>query len=312
MSDLILHHYPMSPFAEKIRSILGYKKLAWKSVMIPSVMPKPDLTALTGGYRRTPVMQIGADIYCDTAIIVDALERIAPTPSLFLADGNPALMALAETLSQWADKQLFWVAVTWTFQPAGAQAIMAQMPAEQAQIFRQDRAAMRGNAPGISLDEATATLPLYLQRLENLLHDGRTYLLGDQPCLADFSCYHPIWFIALVPPVAGILQNYPLLLAWLARMKEIGHHQYEKMSSQDALQVTNTSSSAVLDVGDCQIDGIALGDQVSITPSDYALDPVEGELVLVRQNEMALRRQDARAGMVVVHFPRLGFRIKKL
>ena len=57
-TELILHHYAMSPFAEKIRAILGYKGLSWRSVDIPVVMPKPDLTALTGGYRKTPVLQI--------------------------------------------------------------------------------------------------------------------------------------------------------------------------------------------------------------------------------------------------------------
>ena len=72
MADLILHHYPTSPFAEKVRLVLGYKNLAWKSVVIPQIMPKPDLQALTGGYRKTPVLQIGADIYCDTALIADA------------------------------------------------------------------------------------------------------------------------------------------------------------------------------------------------------------------------------------------------
>src|SRR5512140_3313528 len=81
MSDLFLPHYPMSPFSEKIRLVLGYKKLAWKSVIIPSIMPKPDLTALTGGYRKTPVLQIGADIYCDSQLIMRELERRHPTPS---------------------------------------------------------------------------------------------------------------------------------------------------------------------------------------------------------------------------------------
>ena len=27
--ELVLHHYWMSPYAEKIRCILGFKKLAW-------------------------------------------------------------------------------------------------------------------------------------------------------------------------------------------------------------------------------------------------------------------------------------------
>ena len=54
MADLILHHYPTSPFAEKIRLVLGYKNLDWKSVIIPMIMPKPDVVALTGGYRKPP------------------------------------------------------------------------------------------------------------------------------------------------------------------------------------------------------------------------------------------------------------------
>ena len=62
MSELILHHYPSSPFAEKTRLMLGYKSLAWKSVIIPMIMPKPDVVALTGGYRKTPILHIGADI----------------------------------------------------------------------------------------------------------------------------------------------------------------------------------------------------------------------------------------------------------
>ena len=76
MPEIILHHYPMSPFAEKVRLILGFKGLHWSSVHIPNIMPKPDLTALTGGYRKTPVLQIGADIYCDTALIADVIAGL--------------------------------------------------------------------------------------------------------------------------------------------------------------------------------------------------------------------------------------------
>ena len=79
---LIRHHYPTSPFAEKVRLMLGYKNLSWKSDVIPMVSPKPDVVALTGGYRKTPVLQIGADIYCDTALIADVLEHIQHLPTL--------------------------------------------------------------------------------------------------------------------------------------------------------------------------------------------------------------------------------------
>jgi glutathione S-transferase len=75
MSALILHHYDFSNYSEKVRVALGFKSLEWSSVIVPPVTPKPDLTALTGGYRRAPVLQIGADIYCDTRLILRELER---------------------------------------------------------------------------------------------------------------------------------------------------------------------------------------------------------------------------------------------
>ena len=123
---MILHHYPTSPFAEKIRLIFGYKRMEWQGVEIPMVMPKPDLMPLTGGYRKTPVLQIGADMYCDTALICDVLEQMVPTPSLYHA----APKGLVRTVAQWADNVLFPVAMAYNFQPAGAQHVMASMPAD--------------------------------------------------------------------------------------------------------------------------------------------------------------------------------------
>ena len=63
MSDaIILHHYDTSPFSEKVRVLFGFKGMAWTSVHVPNMMPKPDFTPLSGGYRRTPALQIGADV----------------------------------------------------------------------------------------------------------------------------------------------------------------------------------------------------------------------------------------------------------
>jgi glutathione S-transferase len=124
MSDLILHHYPSSPFSEKIRLILGYKQLAWKSVIIPQIMPKPDVVALTGGYRKTPFLQIGADIYCDSALICDVLEHRQPTPTLYPKDQK----GLARIVAQWADEKLFWAAMAWNFSPKGAAQMFGGSP----------------------------------------------------------------------------------------------------------------------------------------------------------------------------------------
>ena len=78
MAEIIFHHYALSPFSEKIRRILAFKGLLWRAVDQPLMMPKPDLIALTGGYRRIPVLQIGADVYCDTALIARRLDTLYP------------------------------------------------------------------------------------------------------------------------------------------------------------------------------------------------------------------------------------------
>jgi glutathione S-transferase len=84
-SGLILHHYDFSSFSEKVRLVLGIKNLSWRSVEIPSTLPKPDYLPLTGGYRRAPSLQIGADVYCDSKRIIEELERRFPEPS-FIPD----------------------------------------------------------------------------------------------------------------------------------------------------------------------------------------------------------------------------------
>ncbi len=308
MSDLILHHYPTSPFAEKIRLILGYKQLAWKSVFIPMIMPKPDLTALTGGYRKTPVLQIGADVYCDTALICDVLEHWAPTPSLY----PEAIKGTARIVAQWADSALFTAAMAYNFQPAGVAQVFEGAPAEGIQAFVADRAAMRGGAARMASSDATSTYKSYLRRLANMLH-GQDFLLGQQPCVADFAAYHPLWFTQeRTPALAGILDATPEVQAWMVRMKALGHGTPGKFSAEQALQQALDATPAAL-TGDVFQDehGIALGSPVVVAADNFGLEPTEGELVAATRTRYTLRRSDARAGTVHVHFPRVGFTLKK-
>ena len=309
MSDLILHHYPTSPFAEKIRLILGFKQLAWKSVFIPMIMPKPDLTALTGGYRKTPVLQIGADIYCDTALICDVLEHLAPTPTIY----PDAVKGAARIVAQWADSALFTAAMAYNFQPAGVAQVFAGAPAEGVQAFVADRTAMRGGAARMASADATGTYKSYLRRIANMLH-GQDFLFGEQPGVADFAVYHPLWFTQeRTPALAGIFDATPEIQAWMARMQAMGHGTAGKCSAEEALQVARNSTPAT-EAGDVFQDehGIALGSPVLVAADNFGLEPTEGELIAATRTRYTLRRTDDRAGTVHVHFPRVGFTLKKV
>jgi glutathione S-transferase len=309
VSDLIFHHYQNSPFSEKVRLIFGFKKLAWKSVTIPAIMPKPNLTALTGGYRRTPVLQVGADIYCDTALIAEVLERLAPSPSLY----PPTIEGLARTLAQWADSTLFWTVIAYVFQPAGMTGVLGGMTPEQMKAFAADRAAFRPNAPRMAVPEALVHLTQYLRRLEGMLSDDKPYLLGAQATIADFSVYHCLWFLQLAPALSGILDAAPRLKAWTGRMTSIGHHESTGLDAEQALEIArNARPIDTSDAAFTDFHGVARGDRVAVMPTDYGIDPVEGELVLSTPTETAVRRSDPLAGTVVVHFPRVGFQLKKV
>ncbi len=306
MSELILHHYPTSPFAEKIRCVLGYKKLAWKSVIIPRIMPKPDVVALTGGYRRTPLLQIGADIYCDTALICDVLEHRQRSPSLYPQGSTGAVRIVA----QWADSTLFWAAMGYSFSPAGAAYMFKDQSPEEAKAFAEDRAKMRAGGGRMHPADATSAYKSYLRRIASMV-DEQPFVMGKQPSVADFACYHALWFTKRIEPLAGILDATPSLAAWMGRMAAFGHGSMEEFDAAAAIALAAQSTPASLEKTPFQDDhGIALGSKVTVTADSFGLEPTEGELVAATRTRYTLRRSDARAGTVHVHFPRVGYQLR--
>ncbi|WP_309682424.1 glutathione S-transferase family protein [Polaromonas sp.] len=310
MSEMILHHYPSSPFSEKVRLILGYKHLSWRSVVIPMVSPKPDLVALTGGYRKTPVLQIGADIYCDTALICDVLEHLQPMPTLYPEPSK----GMARTLAHWADNTLFWTSMAYNMQPKGLAQIFGNAPPEVAKAFIDDRKAMAVGLARLRPADAAAAYKSYLRRMSDML-DDLPFLLGEMPSICDFAMYHPLWFTRIRASVlADILNATPAVLDWMDRMAAIGHGSMEKFSAADAIAVAAASMPAPLhDTHDNVFQdehGIALGSRVQVSSESFGPEPTEGELMAATRMHYTLRRTDERAGTVHVHLPRIGYTLK--
>lgn len=313
MTELILHHYPTSPFSEKIRLILGYKNLAWKSVLIPNIMPKPDVTALTGGYRKTPVLQVGADIYCDSALICDVLEHIQPEPTLY----PPHLKGVARVFAQWADSTLFWAAMAYNLQPKGAKHMFAGAPPDAAKAFSEDRKAMTSNMTRLRPGDATGAYRSYLRRIAHMVEEHE-FLFGAEPCLADFAAYHALWFTSTrVPLLADIFDATPAVGEWMARIAAIGHGSSGRFTAADAITVAAGTQPApaganlLLDSAFQDDHGIALGTRVTVTAESFGPEPTEGELVAATRMHYTLRRTDPRAGTVHVHFPRIGYALRE-
>lgn len=309
MAELILHHYPNSPFAEKARLMLGYKKLSWKSVFIPPISPKPDLTALTGGYRKTPVLQIGADIYCDTALISDVLEHLQPEPSIYPEPSK----GMGRTLAHWADNSLFWTAMAYSMQPKGVAQLFGAAPPEAARAFMADRKAMNIGVARQRPADAAAAYKSFLRRMSDMLDDW-PFLLGEVPCIADFAMYHPLWFTRrCTPAVAGLLDATRAVLEWMDRMEAIGHGRSEKFSAAEAIAAAAAATPAALSDDVFQDEhGIALGSRVTVSSDSFGPEPSEGELLAATRMHYTLGRNDPRAGLVHVHFPRIGYQLQAL
>lgn len=306
MSELILHHYPTSPYSEKVRAAFGYKQIAWRSVITPFILPKPELMPLTGGYRKAPVLQIGRDIYCDTALMMRVLDRVAPTPLLVpqaLKASCAAFAALEQTL--------FFAAIPTVFQPAGLKALIERMGAETLEKFTRDRAALfSGGSVSRPGPEFGKTHFLPLVNALDLQLAGSPFLLGNRPTLADFGSYHPVWFVLNNPGVAGQLAPFKNLMAWVERMKALGQGEATPLSAEDALEIARTTTEQQpYDGPVLEPEGAKLGMRVQVNATDYGVDPVIGTLVHASVFELVLKRSDERAGEVFVHFPRAGFRV---
>src|SRR5512145_2783934 len=153
--------------------MLGIKRLSWKSVITPMMPPKDDLVALTGGYRGTPVLQIGADIYIDSQRIARELERRFPAPSLY-PDGNPGL---AYALVKWAD----------AYFRAGLHLAIALTSASWPAEFRADRQKLFRDIDfdHVDLEHAKSQFRAHAAFVDLQLADGRPYLTGQAPGLVD-------------------------------------------------------------------------------------------------------------------------------
>ena len=311
MSELILHHYPTSPFAEKARLLLGFKGLSWRSVKISPVMPKPDLTALTGGYRKTPVLQVGADIYCDTALIARRLEQEKALPALF-PEGREMIAA---SFAAWADSVVFQHAVSLVFQPESVAVRFASLPPESIKVFLADRAGLfsGGSATRLSAEQARHQWPSIMARLELQLQREQGDFLFGEPSIADFALAHPLWFLKATPVTSPLVDGYPAVSAWLGRVLGFGHGAASEMTAEQALEVARNATPAQLPQERFEEpNGFEAGQQVVIAATDYGVDPVAGELLFAGSEELILRREDERGGLVHVHFPRFGFRLEKL
>ena len=310
-SELTLHHYDFSSFSEKVRLVLGMKGIPWRSVSIPSTLPKPDYMPLTGGYRRAPALQIGADVYCDSVRIIAELEERFSEPSIYPGRDKIAQRGFTAGLERWTDSVLIRTTINY---------ISALHPEAErfTPEFLADRAALFGKPrPGLGRGWETAAKYLtqlrpQLEWIGDMLSDGRRYLFGDNMSLADCVVYHALWImdqlayerVALIP--ADIRQ-------WMDRIAAGGHGSFTPMSALEALDIAAAAKPLPRLRSEALEGDPAVGSEVSITPIDTGrTNSSSGVLAYIDATRAGLLHRNDRVGEVVVHFPRFGYRVQTI
>lgn len=310
--SIILHQYDTSPFSEKVRLALRLKNLAWAAVDAPVIMPKPDLVPLTGGYRRIPVMQIGADIYCDSAMILMELERRFPMPELDL----PGHEGLSRIVGAWADRVWFQVSVGVIFGAIGDHV---------AEAFKDDREKLSGRP--FDTDAMKAAAPMlrdqwraHLMQIEERLEGGRgvgggNWMVSTKPGLVDVHAHMNVWFTQKNVPdfVETCLSGAPLTRDWYQRLQEAEGQAPETIDATRALDIARDAGprlkAASVDENEAQ--ELVAGEAVAVAPDDYGRDWVSGKLVHADHQCIILQRFDERVESIHLHFPRAGYLVRR-
>ena len=262
---------------------------------------------MTGGYRLTPVTQIGADIYCDSLCIIGEIDRRFPEPPLFPSGSE----GLAWGLTRWTDGPLFNTAISLVLGDRGHD-LPADFAADRGRLYFGEDFDL--DAMIKSVPETREQLRPQLGWIQENLTDGRPFLLGDAPSFADAYCYYLIWFIhGRYSGGEALMAEFEVLSAWQERMHAVDYGTVEEMDPGEALAIAKDAipEGPPDPVMDDSL-GFALGDTVKVLPASGDGPSVVGRLLTLSPGGIAIARRDGQVGDVVVHLPRLGYRVAKV
>ncbi|CBL46512.1 Conserved hypothetical protein [gamma proteobacterium HdN1] len=305
MSDLIVHQYDMSPFSEKVRAMLGYAQLPWQAVTTRQMPPRPHLDeVLVGGYRKIPVAQQGADVFCDSRVISAEIARLSEKPLLALENCSAEI----NDFVQRTDLDVFFACILSANSKALARKAWASSSLADLLKLLWDRAKM-GRTASVSVvgpRQARPMVEAHLQQIEAMLKDD--FLFGAVPTNADFAAYHGLWFIRDLAE-RSFVAKYPRVMAWLDRIKAFGHGMRRDIGIEGSIQIARDARPRA--IADCDRQDARIGSLVSVAPSDYGQKPTVGTLVGASAHRWVIAREHPQVGVVHVHFPVPGFSLQK-
>ena len=292
----ILYHYPMSPYSEKLRVAMGASGISWQSVVVPEQPPRALLDTLIGGYRRIPVLQVGARFYCDTRLAFEALHS-GDSSASHLDDSD-------EAFREWAESEIFFAVFSVCSLSQQLRFLYQQVGLAGAIRFVRDRVRMMKNATITPLGRKSAAVQInrYVADLEKRLTSA-PFLSGDSPGYLDFCCYHPLWMICHLDNAASSRWP-PSVTAWIGRIRALGDCVGAGVSLEGILESISCDQTQPQEA---VAEPYSPGDRVSVAPTDYARDETVGELLVLDRERIVISRVLDSGLSIYLHFPRDGF-----
>jgi glutathione S-transferase len=300
---MILHHYEASPYAEKIRLMFGMAGADWQSVLSPPQPPRPNVDPLTGGYRRIPVAQSGADIFCDTSLIAAEVAAMTDQQALRPQFADETARMLANK----AEGDMFFAAITSVPPAKLLGTLLSNFGLLGTLRFMKDRSGMMRSATIKPLQgKAAATAFAAFQTELNAHLAERPFIAGRNVSYADLCVFHPLWLQCRVGR-RPLPSQHTHLEQWFARIDSFGHGDRQDITAEAAFAAARAADPRPLP--ETMDPDQRLGTRVSVAPADYGRNPVTGELVALTDERVVVARQTEAFGKLHVHFPRDGYEV---
>ncbi|KAL4863416.1 hypothetical protein BDV12DRAFT_206472 [Aspergillus spectabilis] len=329
-SPIILFHYPHSPFSSRVLYYLALRGISYDQCIQPQILPRPDLTRLGIRYRRIPLLSIGRDVYLDSRLILQRLERIDAENPSFAAEGSHEQRGLERLLEAFTINTSLFSSI--------AKIVVASTPLMQNEAFMKDRTDMIGGGPGYKFADFVSSMrpnailevKSAIELLETtLLADGRRWLANSEaPSLADIEMVWPLHWLFSIPgavPEAYISKRlFPRVYAWVDRFQKTVAIEAKSLRTPETLsgkQVVERLATAaadesmdIVDQNDplVQTHGLQKGQVVQLWPTDSgSRHRTAGRLVGLTGQEITIETTEGEIS-VRVHAPRQGFHVAGL
>lgn len=302
-NQIILHQIKRSAYSEKIRLMLDMSGLDWLRVDAPAHTNKREVQRiLVDGYsRRLPLLQVGADLYCDTDVITHQLSLMSDIQSFSKENlGNNQSLAIE------LEKDVFRVFLG-SIPPAQLlKAYFKDYTFKDFSGFLIGRVqSFKGvDLPTMPYKVALEKKEVYLKKFDEMLKNQMFLLDDNQPCIVDYSLYHHVWYQEINNNIHTI-EPYKNIMRWFALMKSKRRALAKEVSGQEALLIAKESQPQA--IPHRMLESKRLGQVVTLRPNDYAGQatlPVTGIVVGEDDHKIILKRESKETGIIHVHFPK--------